>query len=124
MLISQSENSASCAIKVVAPFKATFIGAVLNPGALEMTQAGQSKRLFELADEQGTWLSCLALGKHSAARALAHGVQVALYGCSGRPGTGSLPSTLLLAKDSVTVATGQTGGVQKRVKLDMSSDQD
>ena len=94
--------------KLQAPFKGTFVGTVTEVGDLETSQQGQGKRYFELVDDHGSWMKCLAIGRNSMHRGLAEGRQVVLYNCSGRPGLGSSEAMLVVRKDGVIVPTGVT----------------
>ena len=107
--------------KLVAPFRASFVGVITNVGEVGLTQNGQHKRPFDLVDDQGAWMACLALGKNAGARSVANGMPVVIYGCSARPGSDNLEATLLVTKDSVIVPYGPIQHIQKRVFIDVSS---
>jgi len=113
-------NFSSPRMSLVAPFKATLIGTVANAGTLDVTAIGHAKRTFDLVDDQGAWMKCLAVGRNANSLSLEDGVQVVLYSCNGRPGSSTLTATIMLAHGSVIVPTGSKKLIQKRSFIDIS----
>ena len=107
--------------KLIAPFRASFVGVITNVGEVGLTQNGQHKRSFDLVDDQGAWMKCLALGKNAGAKCIKDGTSVVMYGCSARPGNDNVEATLLVTKESVIVPYGPIQHIPKRVFIDISS---
>ena len=107
-------------MSLTAPFKATLIGTVANAGSLDATAMGHAKRTFDLVDDQGAWMKCLAVGRNATSLFLEDGVHVVMYSCNGRPGSTTLTATIMLAQGSVIVPTGTRRIIQKRTFIDIS----
>ena len=114
-------NFAGSRSRLVAPFRASFVGAILSVGPKDVTQTGQDKVAFELVDRQGAWMKCLAVGRNAASVSLVDGTHVVLYNCSGRPGKGSLEPLLMVGKEAVIVPTGAAGMAHKRAQVEFPS---
>ena len=103
------------------PFKASLVGIVADLQDAETTSSGKAKRLFDLVDEAGNWMTCCAMERNAYAGALRNGVQVVIFHATARPGLGSMEAMFYMYKDSVLVALNlKPKFVPKRTKVELS----
>ena len=100
------------------PFKASLVGIVADLQDAETTSTGKAKRVFDLVDEAGHWLTCCAMERNAYAGALRNGVQVVIYHATARPALGSTDAMRYMYKDSVLVTLNlKPKFVHKRTKV-------
>ena len=88
--------------------------ASLQPG--DYSQQDNEKRVFDLVDETGSYVSCCAVGHNARAVSLQDGNDVVLYFCIGQPSTDSHAASIFVFKDGLIVQAGvvQPERVKKR----------
>ena len=92
--------------KLVPPFRLTVKGKVVDLQSREVSQAGNSKRIFDLVDNSGLYITCCAMKHNAESRALENYQDVVLYFGSGRPQIGSSKAMLYLMQDAFIVSIG------------------
>ena len=92
--------------KLVPPFRLTVKGKVVDLQSREVSQAGNSKRIFDLVDSSGLYFTCCAMKHNAESRALENYQDVVLYFGSGRPQIGSSRGMLYLRQDAFIVSIG------------------
>ena len=92
---------------MLAPFRATFRGMVVNLQSVDYSQQGKPKRAFELVDTAGRWFSCWAHGKNASQRALENFADIVFYFGTGRPSAGTSPGAVFAFHDAVFVKIAQ-----------------
>ena len=92
--------------KLVAPFRGTFRGIVVNVLEVDSTLQGEPKVEFELVDSNGAWIKCCAIGRHVEQSPLKHGLEIVMYFATGRGPFGNADGTLYAMKDAVIVPLG------------------
>ena len=104
--------------QLVAPFRATFRGMVVDVQAEDVSRQGKPKLLFDLVDDAGTWLSFCAMGRSATSPALTDGNDVVVYHGTARPAFGSSSGLVYLFKDAMVVQLGvKAPRVEKRTQL-------
>ena len=88
---------------VQAPFRATIAGTIHDLQEAEPTTTGELRRNFKLADEQGTWVHCVAHGRHAESEFLENMRRIVVYFVTGRPALKESPQTVWLFKDAFLV---------------------
>mgnify|MGYP003325390009 CR=1 FL=1 len=94
-----------------APFRASFVGIVMNIQDAEYSQQGNLKRSFYLVDAVGDYLQCSALGQNAQNVGLRDKQHVVLYYATGRPPASSNPGIVLVMKDAFIVPCGEVYSV-------------
>ena len=92
---------------MLAPFRATFRGMVVNLQSVDFSQQGIAKRAFELVDTAGRWFLCWAHGKNASQRALENFAEIVFYFGTGRPSAGTSPGAVYAFQDAVFVKIQQ-----------------
>ena len=87
-------------------FRVTLKGVICDLEDLEYSQAGNEKRMFDLVDHQGAFISCCAMKHNVGSRALQNFQEVVLYFASGRGPKGSSPGLVYVMKDAVILPIG------------------
>ena len=94
--------------RLVAPFRGTFQGVIVDLYEPDYTRTQSKKRCFDLVDMQGSWIRCCAIGKNADSPALVQGYEVVLYNGTGRGPIGSQPGFLYLYLfDSVIIGVAK-----------------
>ena len=88
---------------VQAPFRATIAGTIHDLQEAEPTTTGELRRNFKLADEHGTWVPCVAHGRHAESEFHEHLRRIVAYFVTGRPALNQSPQTVWLFKDAFIV---------------------
>jgi len=101
--------------KLVAPFRGTFRGIVMNVLDVEATLQGDPKQDFELVDLTGAWMKCCALGRHAEQEAMQNGMEVVIYFATGRGAIGGSEGMLYAMKDAMVIP------IQRHVMLPSKS---
>ena len=89
--------------KLVAPFRGTFRGIVMNMLDVDVTLQGEPKQDFELVDLSGAWMRCCALGRHAEQEVMQNGMEVVIYFATGRGPIGGLEGMLYAMKDAMVI---------------------
>jgi len=92
---------------LVAPFRGTFRGIVMNVLDVEATLQGDPKQDFELVDLTGAWMKCCALGRHAEQEAMQNGMEVVIYFATGRGAIGGSEGMLYAMKDAMVIPIQQ-----------------
>ena len=88
-------------------FRATFHGVITDvQQEVEYSKTGNEKRMFDIVDNDGTFLSCCAMSQNAQSVCLKNFQEVILYYCTGRPPIGSSPGMLYLYKDAIIIPVG------------------
>ena len=93
--------------KLRAPFRATLRGKVVDLQPIEMSHSGSVKRIFDLDDPAGFYITCCALRHNAESRALVNYQEVVLYYGTGRGPLGSSRGALYLMKDAMVIPVGR-----------------
>jgi hypothetical protein len=88
---------------VQAPFRVTIAGTIHDLQAAEPTGTGELRRNFKLADDHGTWVPCVAHGRHAESEFLGNMQRIVVYFVTGRPVLNQSPQALWLFKDAFIV---------------------
>jgi hypothetical protein len=88
---------------VQAPFRATIAGTIHDLEEAEPTSTGELRRNFKLADDHGTWVHCVAHGRHAESEFLENMRRIVVYFVTGRPVLNQSPQTVWLFKDAFLV---------------------
>ena len=88
---------------VQAPFRVTIVGTIHDLQEAEPTNSGELRRNFKLADEHGTWMHCVAHGRHAESEFLENMRRIVAYFVTGRPALNQSPQTVWLFKDAFIV---------------------
>ena len=99
VVVSYSETLS----KAECPFRVSIAGTIHDLQEPEPTSSGELRRNFELADEQGQWVLCVAHGRHAENNSLENFQRIVVYFCSGRPATGHAPQAIWLFKEAFIV---------------------
>jgi hypothetical protein len=74
--------------------------------------------MFELIDQDGFWIACIAMGRNAVSTCLKTGTEVVLYNISGRGPIGGHDGALYLFKDALAVKIAEeTSGLEKRKEM-------
>ena len=92
--------------KLKAPFRLTVKGKIADVQGLETTQSGNEKRLFDIVDNTGAYISCCAMRHNAKSAALQNFQDVVIYHGTGRGAIGSAKGALYLMKDAFIVPIG------------------
>ena len=93
--------------KLQAPFRLTLKGRVVDIREVETTQAGQPKRIFDLVDTSGAYVTCCAM-KHSVdSAALQNFQEIIIFFATARGPIGGQKGMLYLLKDAMIVSVGE-----------------
>ena len=84
-------------------FSLTLRGIITDLGNVEYTQTGNAKRLFNLVDPQGYYLTCCAMQHNVTNCALENMNEVIIYFATGRAPVGNETGAIYLYKDSCIV---------------------
>ena len=100
--------SASTALrnKLKGAFRATLKGRIMDLHPLDHSQAGHAKRVFDLVDSQGFYITCCAMKHNVDSMALVEMQEVVAYYGTGRGPIGSSRGMFYLLKDSMFVPSG------------------
>ena len=93
--------------RLAAPFRLTVRGKVADLQALEMSQGGNPKRVFDLVDNQGFFFTCCAMKHNAESPALRNFQEVVVYFGTGRGAIGSAKGMFYLLKDAMIVPMGE-----------------
>ena len=93
--------------KLIVPFRVTLKGVVVDLQPLETSQGGNPKRVFDLVDKYGTYVSCCAMKHNAESVALQNFPEVVLYYGTGRGPIGSSMGIVYLLKDAMLIPIGQ-----------------
>ena len=85
---------------VQAPFRVTIVGTIHDLQEAEPTNSGELRRNFKLADEHGTWMHCVAHGRHAESEFLENMRRIVAYFVTGRPALKESLQTVWLFKDA------------------------
>jgi hypothetical protein len=94
--------------KLIAPFRGTFKGVVMELRSIDYTKNGNEVRYFVLVDSVGSYIPCAAMDHNAKSDALAEGNEVLLYFMTGRGPIGSSKGMLYAMKDASIVPLGHT----------------
>ena len=121
------EPSARCCVanfqwirsKLQAPFRATLKGVIADLLDPEYTQSQKVKRIFDLVDPQGLYITCCAMFHNSMSLALKNQQEVILFFGTGRGPIGSSEGMVYLMADAMILAVGapRSSSPIKREKL-------
>ena len=93
--------------KLIAPFRLTLKGKIVDVQTLEMSSGGNPKRIFDLVDNSGVYLTCCAMKHNAESSALQNFQEVVLYYGTGRGPIGNLRGMVYLMKDAMIIPIGQ-----------------
>ena len=99
--------------KLEAPFRLTVKGRVADLQGVEYSQSGHSKRMFDLVDSSGLYISCCAMHHNAESTALEDKHEVVLYYGAGRSPIGSSRGMLYLMKGAMIVSLGKASTFSK-----------
>ena len=91
--------------RLVAPFRLTAKGIIVDLLDPDVTQSHNPKRLFDLVDPGGAYIKCVAMVHNSISQALVNQQEVILYFGTGR-GIGAQPGMLYLMKEAAIFTAG------------------
>ena len=90
------------------PFRLTVKGKVADVQPVEMSTAGNPKRVFDIVDNSGVYFTCCAMKHNAESKALVNNNEVVLYYGTGRGPIGGVKGMLYLMKDALIVPFGKT----------------
>ena len=107
--------------KLIAPFRITLKGTVSSAQEVaEATVSGTAKKSFHVVDDTGTWIPCIALGRHANSRVIQNNAEIVIYCAAGRQSFSTSPAALYLFKDASIVVLGfRTTAVPERMRLEI-----
>ena len=94
------------------PLRVTVRGRVADLLPEEVSKGGNKKRMFNIVDAAGLYITCCALKHNTANRALQNHREVVLYFCTGRCAMGDSRGMLFLMKDAMVVPLDETSLVE------------
>ena len=92
--------------KLVSPFRLTIRGKIVDLQPLERSAGGNMKRVFDIVDPHGLYISCCAMKHNAEASCLRNYQEVIGYWGLGRSPIGSSKGMLYFMKDAIIVAAG------------------
>jgi hypothetical protein len=92
--------------KLVAPFRGTFRGVIMELQSLDYTQTGNEMRLFKLVDASGHFIQFAAMSQNALSAALVELNEVIVYFATGRGPIGSCGGRIYAYKDAAIVPIG------------------
>ena len=99
-------NFQSIRARLVAPFRLTAKGIIVDLLDPDVTQSHNPKRLFDLVDPGGAYIKCVAMVHNSISQALVNQQEVVLYFGTGRGPIGAQPGMLYLMKEAAIFTVG------------------
>ena len=90
-----------------ANFRITLKGKVVDLQSIERTQNGHEKRIFNLVDDSGLWITVCAMFFNASAPGLQNYAAIIVYYGAGRAPIGSAKGMIYCYKDSLIVPTGK-----------------
>ena len=94
--------------KLSPPFRVTLRGVVVDAQPMDTSQGGNPKRVFDLVDKYGTYVSCCAMKHNAESAALQNLQEVVLYYGTGRGPIGNARGMVYLLKDAMIIPVGQS----------------
>ena len=101
---------------MVAPFRATFRGAVVGVQKADQTAQGKSKVSFELLDKEGTAIPFAAMGRNAMSPYLKDGTEIVIYHGTGLGAIGGHDGAVYLYKDAMIIRVGVVADGLKKVR--------
>ncbi len=92
---------------VEAPFRVSLRGVAQKVSGVEESMQGNAKRSFALVDEQGYWVSCVAIGESATSTALVNGNEIILFFAHGRSASSSSEGGIRLFHNSAVWLVGK-----------------
>ena len=107
--------------KLKHPFRLSLKGKIADLGPLELSQAGNAKRHFDIVDPAGLYIPCCAMKHNARSPALENFQDVILYYGLGRGPIGSAQGKLYLMDDAFIVRVGEpsSSGFMKTEQLNV-----
>ena len=96
-------NFATHKDKLVAPFRGTFKGTIVDLLATDYSQNGNMFRQFKLVDPNGYYIECCATRHNASSVALVNNVEVIRLFAIARPPLSNARSALFVMKDGLVV---------------------
>ena len=96
-------NFRSVRHKFRAPFRASLKGIIVDVQEIEVSQTGNPKRVFDLVDSQGAYVTCCAMKHNTSSVVLRPQQEVVLHFGTGRGPIGSSRGMFYLMKDSIII---------------------
>ena len=93
--------------KLTPPFRLTLKGKVVDLQPVEYSQVGNPKRVFDLVDNAGMYITCCAMRHNAESAALQNFQEVVVYYGTGRAPIGNARGMLYLLKDAMIIPVGQ-----------------
>ena len=97
--------------RLVAPFRASFLGVVVNAQEVSPTSSGSPKREFDITDKMGVVLHCCALAHNALNRQLQNNMEAVFYYGTGRSAIGNCRGMVYFMKDALIVPVGMKTAV-------------
>ena len=89
--------------KLKPPFRVTVRGTIVDVQSPESTHKGEMKRVFDIVDSSGLYITCCATQHNVSSVHLRNGQEAVLYYCLGRWTTGRSQGMLFLMHDALIV---------------------
>ena len=101
------------------PFRLKIKGRVADLQSLEQSQGGNAKRVFDIVDNAGLYITCCAMKRNVDSSALRDNNEVVVYFGTGRGPLGNSKGMLYLMKDAfiVGVSGSTTSSMPKTEQL-------
>ena len=93
--------------KLTPPFRLSVKGKIVDLQNRETSQNGNAKRIFDLVDASGLYLTCCAIKHNADSPALVNYQDVVIYFGSGRGAIGSSKAMLYIMKDAIIISLGK-----------------
>ena len=97
--------------RLVAPFRASFLGVIVNAQEVSPTSSGSPKREFDIIDKMGVVLHCCALAHNALNRQLQNNMEAVFYYGTGRSAIGNCRGMVYFMKDALIVPVGMKTAV-------------
>ena len=97
--------------KMTSPFRLTVKGRVVDLQSPERSQSGNVKRMFDIVDHTGMYITCCAMKHNVESSALQNFQEVVIYYGLGRGPMGTLKGMLYLLKDAFIIPVGQSSSL-------------
>ena len=95
--------------KLSSPFRLSVKGMIVDLQPLAMSASGHAKRVFDVVDSMGSFLTCCAMLHNTETQALRNLQEVIVYFGTGRAPIGSAKGMLYLLKDAMIIPIGKPG---------------
>ena len=92
--------------KFKAPFRITLTGRIIDVQPIDHSQQGNMKRIFNIADHYGTYITCCAMKHNASSAALQNYQEAVIYYATGRGPIRHSRGMLHLYKDSMIIPLG------------------